>query len=752
MSELSLEGLPLFTQGPHTKARRNLNGFRRRWRQLNDEYPAQEVFLSDKQNAFEEELSSRGIDPDVFFYQVQMNEREGGVLEKFSFSHDEDFIDFLLEMAYSPRRAREVREQLSVFRQELVERNERLKPELEYCRGLIVRLERLVGVARERAAVFSRLSNIQSSISELTCWVAERLDSLQQQLHAVETKVRESQRAADELRDASEHSRRLAAVYRRYLAQGRFDAVDAEYAIAQQVRIDAQRSKNIWNAARPLAREWESRRLAQQYRDLLAQRMQEHAPQLADLKARGSQLAGALEFEANGLRASEADVRIEAESLARRSAAAVDESAVLGEKSATAESDVKRLAELISRAEKELTHLKATGALLEKESSADEAAARLGEELTRLAIELDEVESAIDANRKTREKVAAEMKIVEQLLRDREMELAALISTWAAANKRRHELETSGALLRLLQADKIDLQAAAARAVDTASVELRRVAESILRIRLEAAEELRALHWLEGDAELLPPSRDVELLLIWLRSRKLTCWSGWEYIARNVPEQEKRAVVERVPYLAAGIVIADPHYELAIEAVDAEDWRDELYLAGPVAILPATAISDRHDVTWAVVGPSSDGHFDKAAAALELNRIRSAEAERQTEIDSHESWRNDLSALQHALRAFQADYPIGWFGKQRQAIDVCEARLQEENENRARLEKQLTTVEKEFHEADRTLKEFSNRQHKLERHRDRVDDFLRQFGPQLPQWNQGIKAPAAKLANSAPAS
>jgi chromosome segregation ATPase len=739
-TELTLEGLPLFAESPSGKARRSLTGFRRQWRQLNSEHPALEVFYSDKQNTFEEELTSRGIDPDVFFYQVQMNEREGGVLEKFSFSHDEDFIDFLLEVAYSPRRAREVREQLTVFRQELVERNERLKPELEYCRGLVVGLETLVGVARERATVFGSLSNCQGRLRDLKGWVVERLESLQQEQSTLETKVEEGQKVADELRDAAERSRRLAAVYRRHLAQRRFEAVDSEYAIAQQARVDAQRSKSIWNAARPLAREWEASRLAKQYRDLLAQKLQEHAPQLAELKAKGSQLADALEFEATSLRTAEAELRAEAELLAMKSASARDESAALGEKAATSESDVKRVAELMGRAEKELVHLKATGALLEEESSAERAAARLMDELQRLATERNDVQATIEEKHEAREKISAEIQIVEQSQRAREKELECLTSTWTAANKRRIELEVNAALLRLLQADKIDLQAAAARAVDTASAELRRVAESILRIRLEAAEELRALHWLEGDAELLPPSKDVESLLAWFKSRKVTCWSGWEYIAGNVPEQEKRAVVERVPYLAAGIVVADPHYELAIEVVGAENWGDEMRLAGPVAILPAAAISDRHDVTWAIVGPTSDGHFDKAAAALELNRIRAVEALRQTEIDSHESWRDELSALQHALRVFQADFPAGWFGKQRQAIDVCDTRLHEESENRAGLEKQLTSLDAELQQADRVLKSLTKQQNERERHQDRVETYLRQFGLQLSQWTQEVEA------------
>ena len=110
--ELSLADLPLFTNEVSQPRRRNLNGFRRKLRQLDTDHPQQNVFISDKQNRFEEELSSRGIDPEVFYYQIRMNEREGGVSERFSFAEDEDFIDFLLEMAFSQQRAHDVRDQL----------------------------------------------------------------------------------------------------------------------------------------------------------------------------------------------------------------------------------------------------------------------------------------------------------------------------------------------------------------------------------------------------------------------------------------------------------------------------------------------------------------------------------------------------------------------------------------------------------------------------------------------------------------
>jgi len=57
-----------------------------------------------------------------------------------------------------------------------------------------------------------------------------------------------------------------------------------------------------------------------------------------------------------------------------------------------------------------------------------------------------------------------------------------------------------------------------------------------------------------------------------------------------------------------------------------------------------------------------------------------------------------------------------------------------------RLEQHLTSVEKELNDAHRALEEISLRRHKLERNRDRLDDFVRQFGSQLPQWNEELEA------------
>src|SRR5207249_9386362 len=234
VSELSLDGLPLFVEDSSRAMRRNLNGFRRRLRQLDSEHPDLQVFVSDTQNKFEEELSSRGIDPVVFHYQILMNEREGGVAERFSFPQDEDFLDFLIEMAFDQNRAREVREQLTTFRHELVERNEQLKPELEYCRGMIVRLQKMVGVERDRSLIYSEIEVARRRVIAMSECVTATLATLNSEQQQLQSTIRASKDAADTARKDADRSNRIAAVHRRHIAQLRFDTIQNEYVAAEQ--------------------------------------------------------------------------------------------------------------------------------------------------------------------------------------------------------------------------------------------------------------------------------------------------------------------------------------------------------------------------------------------------------------------------------------------------------------------------------------------------------------------------------------
>src|SRR5439155_6140103 len=477
-----IEGLPLFVEDSSRTIRRNLNGFRRRLRQLDSEHPELQVFLSEIQNKFEEELSSRGIDPTVFHYQILMNEREGGVAERFSFPQDEDFLDFLLEMAFDQNRAREVREQLTTFRHELIERNEQLKPELEYCRGMIVRLQKMVGVERDRSLIYSEIEVARRRVIAMSEWVTATLATLNSEQQQLQSTIRASKDAADTARKDADRSNRIAAVHRRHIAQLRFDTIQNEYVAAEQAHHNARRLKSIWYAARPLARVWEAKRRARQLREQLARKLQEHAPELAELTGMATRFANALEFEATALRTSETQERNNSALLKQSANAAQRDAAAFGERAATAESEVKRLRQLLERAEAEMTYLHEAGTLNPDELSDRAAAQRIAKEIGSLGIQIKDHEVAIVSKASKKNELTANAKEADASLRRLEAERADLDSAWNRANGRRTELETDAVLLRLLQTEKVDVQAAVARAVDVASEELRRLTDAILRI------------------------------------------------------------------------------------------------------------------------------------------------------------------------------------------------------------------------------------------------------------------------------
>ena len=148
---LTLEGLPLMaSDSDGGRMRRSMANFRREWRELHEAYPAREVFHTDKQGDWVRQLESRGIDTQLFGYQLDMNSREGGVTELFTFKDQDDFVDFLLETAFDPEDAERVRQQVQTFRRELSRRHEQLLPDRDLCYGLLEHLEPFAKLAQQR--------------------------------------------------------------------------------------------------------------------------------------------------------------------------------------------------------------------------------------------------------------------------------------------------------------------------------------------------------------------------------------------------------------------------------------------------------------------------------------------------------------------------------------------------------------------------------------------------------------------------
>lgn len=474
-AELTLEGLPLYAHDLGQTRRRSLNGFRRNLRQLEREYPDHGVFVEDKtQGRFEEELASRGIDPEVFFYQIRMNEREGGVSERFSFAEDEDFIDFLLEMTFDQRHARQVREQLGTFRQEIFERNEQLRPELQCCRGLVARLQNLAGLSGERGSVYRDTAAAQETLQRLLGWTAAWIAKRTVEADQLTARVKEAERAADESVVAAHSAERLGAVHHRQALSLRRAEAQADYEASEREWRTARRNKELWQAGIFLARVLDARADAAQLREQLQRKLQEFAPELERVRQSATQFANALDHAASAARHESAFLDTAANEQSRQAEQARDGAATAGESAAHDEQRMKSLSESVAKAENELRLLREQGILQADDQSVAQAQARLlrADADTERLIEVTTQNQGVLRQQQT--EARSQRGTAEGDRARYGSELAVLKEVSKQADARRVALERDAALLRLLQTDeRVDIDVACMAALAKASDELR---------------------------------------------------------------------------------------------------------------------------------------------------------------------------------------------------------------------------------------------------------------------------------------
>lgn len=733
--ELTLDGLPFLSEQAGNKTRRTLSGFRRQLRQLNQEHPENHVFIEDKnQTAFQQELDSRGIDTESFYYQILMNEREAGVSERFSFAEDEDFVDFLLEMAFDQQHARKVREQLSTFRQDIVERNEQLKPELEYCQGLIVHLHKLTGIARERADASREIRSVHAQLASLKIWALQQMTALDEQCNQLEEQRKSSERFGRDERENAQFARGVATVLHRHACRLRCETFQGEYDDADRERLKAKRQKEIWGAAVPLARVWAARRDASDLREQLNRKLQEFAPDLHRLTEAATVFANGLQYEIETVRGQEEALRLKAEECRLHAEQSREEGTQVAEQAAQKEKHVEHLQKNLDDAVHEENLLRSHHVLNDEDKTAAEAA-------TRIQGEMEANEAALADERNSLSEILAKQTanaaLREQAIQRRgevEKQQLELNATWQRALGRRAALAQDVALLRLLQTDHIDAEAAASGAVLTATEELKRVQETLLRIAVEAAEDERAMHFLT-DSGLMPPASDVQTVVDWFRERGITSWSGWQYIERNVSAKERREVIGQLPYLAAGVIVATNDYDSAMELLSATaNAPPAVVLRSPVVIAPADAISDKRDLLWTVLGPTSDAHFDIGAGAQELVCLQGHKSRRTTVMDDHRRWQFELTELKVRLQAFTTEYPRGWFADQRQKLDVIASRLEDVLGEAVRLKEQFQGLENDAGKMRQRIEAFATTATAKQRDLDRIHEFVRRFECHMEKW------------------
>ncbi|HYV19366.1 MAG TPA: hypothetical protein VFC25_10095 [Verrucomicrobiae bacterium] len=692
--ESTIEQLPLFTASNGTRSRRTLGAFREAWRLLRDRAPHLNVGDTENQREWQEVLEAARIDPELFSYQVRMNQREGGADELFRFPEAEDFIDFLLALALDPALGDRVGKNITTFRRELLQRKEQLVPEQNLVGGLIARVSTLGGIHERRQGLRVQLGEVHADLGSLDALAGIRLKELGEEARRNEAaRIGHATAAEDQMRQAASKLGR-AAQLKKHGAELRLARLQEEHEQAQDEWRNAQRLARIWSAAVPLRRALQFEEKAKDQRRLLQEREREHAPLRTELEGAARRFAAALTWRAQGHRKRAEDAR-GAEKTTRDEARECRLQAVeAGKVQSQAETEAKGLEQRLEAGETKRKQLvrerflgpeeSPDGGVIRwttKASDHQSAVEHLDGEIARL----DEALKSLDDALAGAGNVLSECQLQHQTLKDR----------FERATRDREAIERDAVTKAALELEAIDADRIGDDAVATLEQAARAAQRSVVETRLAVADDERSALHLEEHG-LLPPSADAQHVVEFL-SKRLggQAWSGWSWIQTNVPKQEARAAVRKAPSLAQGVVVRPADLKRAAELLREAGLEPE----GPVLIGDTDTLTRAPDLPGVVVGPKEWGWFDREVAQVRLTELRVRLDEYRQRIHSTEAQHRDLTRAAETLRSFRARYPMSWFENTSREVQGAyqreeEARsrqheLQEERDQKTAKRKQL---------------------------------------------------------------
>lgn len=667
--ETTIENLPLYTTSNGRHSRRTLGAFRDAWRSLRDRAPHLNVGDTENQREWQEVLEAARIDPELFSYQVRMNQREGGADELFRFAEAEDFIDFLLALALDPALGDRVGKNITAFRRELLQRKDQLVPERDLVVGLIARMSTVQGIRERRERLRAELGEAGADLGALEALAAVRLEDLGEEADRLDVARTGYVTAAEEQTRQATTKWGHAAQLKKHGAELRLARLKEEHDQVQDDWRNAQRLARIWGAAVPLRRVLQFEEKSKDQRRSLEQRRGEHAPLRADLVGAAHRLASALTSRAQDHRR-KADGARGAERTARDEAREYRDHAMEAVRVQTqAENDAKALEQRLGAAESKRKQLVREG-FLGPDESPDAAVTRWTtkasdhksaiERLDGEIVHLDEALEAFEEVLARAGDVFSEWRSQHQALKDR----------FERATREREAVQGDAVIKAALELETIDADRIGHDAVGTLEQAARAAQRIVVESRLAAADDERAALHLEEHG-LLPPSPDAQRVAEFL-SKRLggQAWSGWSWIQANVPKQEARAAVRKAPSLAQGIVVRPGDLERVADLLREAGIEPD----GPVLIGDTDALTRAPDLPGVVVGPRESAWFDRDVAQLRLAELRTRLDEHRQRIQTVEIQHRDLTRTAESLRAFRTRYAVGWFEKTSHEVEAAALR------------------------------------------------------------------------------
>jgi hypothetical protein len=674
----------------------SLSGFRDRLEEEQRADPELQFVWEKNHGDWTGHLERLRLDPELYVYQRKMNAGEGEAADAFTFKTDEAFVDWLLTAIIPDAETDSLGDVVAGHAAKLAKRGE-LMAERDFVEGALGCLGPLTHAARERAAAIDLHDEARADAERLVVVLAAREAQEGERSRLLTDQIDDAGRRE---RSVEQDVRRLNAIV---LELGRLVAqLRLEEGIRERERLEGERDATrkllkAWAATSTLVRYEAARQEAEQIREIVRRQEIEAEPVLAARDTAAKRFARGLLAAASAADTAAKDAEAIANGLDEDLAQAGDDEASAIHDTETANAQISQATDNISAAQAAVREAVSAGLLAdgadvaEAAKDAGEAAGyaetRTTDAMTRstdLATEREEADREV-------ERLSTELRAKSDVAGKLNQQLTAAqqISDGLCRTSRLADLLGSEEIV--LDSDSETLLGMLAEAIDVAEQEQ-------IRLSAATAEDKRVLDAL-GTGGLLPPGEDVEAALQILASKKITAWSGWQYLSSIRPD-ERDQVLARYPYLVDGIVLNSGD--------DLDPVRGELTAAN---LLPRTVIAvgttaailaaDAQDPAGlAFIVPPNPAMYDEERAEEERQRIEERRETRNVELASLAMAVGADRELRSRLTAWRRDYPPGTFAKL--AADCAQAatdlRLAEELVRKQRETRGgLVKAEKELH-------------------------------------------------------
>jgi hypothetical protein len=724
--EMTLENIPLKDANGQ---RFTMYTFKQAWQNLGKKYPHADIHETDNQYEWRKILEGMRIDPELFAYQIRMNNREGGADELFRFKESDQFIDFFLELVMRPELGGGISKNLDTYRSALRERKQYLLPSLELIQTLKKKLQPMLEVAVQRNANRMQIGELHIKMNQLSTHLIQQSEVLDKDIVQVTLLENETQRVIEQSQQEAQVQFERSLAFERLVLGRRLERLKTVTGQLEQSLQAASHARLVWKAFVPLVDVERDEERIKQLEALLAAQDSSLKPDWEQVHTAAKLLSAALIAHSN-------ELKIASETKSKAALEQRNQGIVNRQQAGLARRDVGSADERAKQLQNQLEHSRAAYRDLQKHGHL-EFEEPIGTALERWKVALANSEfqremlqgEQIDLQQRRDTHVTEFEMVTRELIEAQHREKQTRVAL-VDARTVRSALESNPVLVRVLGIEQVEQQM-----LNTHTVNILR------QCRAEVEQNLRELMASFADHEsilahlksrgLLPPTRDIETVRRTLQQKGVIAWAGWEFVAENYSVSEARGIATEYPELIQGVVVRDAHFEKSRATLD------NIQLNIPVVVVAQTdAFTKKIEVTQRfVVGPTSDAHFDRDAAKREeielevrLERERFERAEIESEI-------KQLRDTTDQLERFMSQYPNAWFTESETALYVAETDIRDYQERQLMLETQKNAEAQRLKEIEVQKQQKSSEIRIIEHHLQYIEGHLKQYGDEKTIFN-----------------